>query len=312
MGDSESGRCWDRARPGWPALGFCGAFLGTVVGIAAWAGAGDQAGKGASRKSGGSTIPQVAAIDKGIAEAWADAKVKPTRTSTDDEFLRRAYLDLLGRIPNVQEAARSCHAKDADKRGKLVEYLLNHPDFAKNFATQWTVLLIGRGNQGRTVNRMSLNNWLRKQFGAERPWNEIVHELVTATGSNKENGAANFVLAHLEFGAVPLTSKTTRLFLGQQIQCTQCHDHPSNDWKQADFWGINAFFKGIRPEEVNRADATGGEMYDHTVLQDEPTDSLRQVRQAQRHGGHRVPAVRRRPEDQPGDRRRSAGPSLAS
>ncbi len=140
-------------------------------------------------------------------------------------------------------------------------------------ATQWTVLLIGRGNQGRMVDRTSLNNWLRKQFGSDRPWNEIVHELVSATGSNKENGAVNYVLAHLEFGAVPLTSKTTRLFLGQQIQCTQCHDHPSNDWKQGDFWGINAFFKGIKPEPVTKPNDTGGEVLDHYVLHDEPTDA---------------------------------------
>ena len=97
------------------------------------------------------------------------------------------------------------------------------------------------------VDRTALTNWLRKQFAADRPWNEVVYDLVTATGSNKENGAVNFTLAHLEFGAVPLTSRTTRLFLGQQIQCTQCHDHPSNDWKQGDFWGINAFFQGIGP-----------------------------------------------------------------
>ena len=73
---------------------------------------------------------------------------------------------------------------------------------------------------------------------------------------------------------MPLTSITTRVFLGQQIQCTQCHDHPSNDWKQADFWGINAFFKGLKQEEVTKADATGAEVVDHTELTDEPTDAF--------------------------------------
>ena len=82
------------------------------------------------------------------------------------------------------------------------------------------------------------------------------------------------MLAHLEFEAVPLTSRTTRLFLGQQIQCTQCHDHPSNDWKQADFWGINAFFKGMRTEQVRKPDATGLEVIDHTELRDEPTEAF--------------------------------------
>ena len=76
---------------------------------------------------------------------------------------------------------------------------------------------------------------------------------MSSTGSNKENGAVNYVLAHLEFDAVPLTSRTTRLFLGQQIQCTQCHDHPSNEWKQIDFWGINAFFKGMKTETGQQA-----------------------------------------------------------
>jgi hypothetical protein len=123
------------------------------------------------------------------------------------------------------------------------------------------------------VDRPALTSWLRKQFDADRPWNEVVHELVSSTGSNKENGAVNYVLAHLEFDAVPLTSRTTRLFLGEQIQCTQCHDHPSNQWKQVDFWGINAFFKGMKTESVTKPTVTGLDAYDHTELRDEPTDS---------------------------------------
>ena len=272
MGTLWSGAAGAGMRPARPAVVVFGTLLSVMlVAAGGLARAGEPTSKTSTRKT--AAIPQVAAIDKGIAEAWNAAGVKPTKPATDEEFLRRAYLDLLGRIPSMQEARAFLAMKEADKRGKLVEYLLNHPDFAKNFATQWSVLLIGRGNQGRMVDRTALNNWLRKQFGSDRPWNETVHELVGATGSNKENGAANFVLAHMEFGAVPLTSKTTRLFLGQQIQCTQCHDHPSNDWKQADFWGINAFFKGIRTEDVTKANDTGGEVYDHTELRDDPTDA---------------------------------------
>jgi hypothetical protein len=212
-------------------------------------------------------------VDTLIEEAWKTAGIKPAQPAKDEEFLRRAYLDLLGRIPNIKEARAFLQTKDADRREKLVIYLLDHPDFAKNLATQWTVLMVGRGNPGQMVDRDALNSWLRKQFTAERPWNEMVKELVSSTGSNKENGAVNFVLAHLEFDAVPLTSLTTRLFMGQQIQCTQCHDHPQNDWKQNDFWGINAFFKGMKTERVTKADSTGLEAYDHTELTDEPTDA---------------------------------------
>jgi hypothetical protein len=220
------------------------------------------------------TGPKLPFIDTLIQDGWKKAGVQPAKLASDEEFMRRVYLDLVGRIPSPQEARAFLATRESDKREKLVEYLLNHPDFAKNFANQWTVLLIGRSNQGRMVDRPALTNWLRKQFGSDRPWNEIVRELVFSTGSNKENGAVNYVLAHLEFEAVPLTSLTTRLFMGQQIQCTQCHNHPSNDWKQEDFWGINAFFKGIKSEEVTKADSTGLEAYDHTEVRDEPTDSF--------------------------------------
>jgi hypothetical protein len=216
---------------------------------------------------------RLAYIDEMLQDSWTKAKIKPSGVAPDPEFLRRAYLDLLGRIPNIEEASAFLKSRDPERRGKLVEYLLNHPDFAKNFANQWTVTLIGRQNQGRMVDRAALSSWLRRQFTDERPWNEIAHDLVTARGSNKENGAVNYTLAHMEMEAVPLTSVTARVFLGLQIQCTQCHDHPSNDWKQADFWGINAFFKGLRSEDVQVANATGAEVYDHTELRDEPTDA---------------------------------------
>ena len=263
---------WTRAR-----LPAAGAGLGMFRllrrrrGMAAISAVADDSAKSSP---GDQTSGRPAFIDQMIEEGWQKAGVKPARPASDEEFLRRAYLDLLGRIPNIQECRAFLQTREKGKREKLVTYLLDHPDFAKNFATQWSVLLIGRGNQGRMVDRASLTNWLRKQFASDRPWNEVVHELVSATGSNKENGAVNYVLAHLEFEAVPLTSRTTRLFLGQQIQCTQCHDHPSNDWKQLDFWGINAFFKGMKTEDVRKADATGLEVVDHTDLRDEPTDEF--------------------------------------
>lgn len=213
-------------------------------------------------------------LDAMIRDAWDEASIKPSRDCTDEEYLRRAYLDVLGRIPTVDEATSFLHSKEKGKRAKLVEYLLKHEDFAKNFANQWTVVLTGRKRQERMVLRGELTSWLRQQINADRPWNEIAFDLITAKGSNKENGAVNFPISHLEMEAVPLTSVTTRVFLGQQIQCTQCHDHPSNDWKQADFWGINAFFKGLKFREVRLPDASGAEVIDHLELTDAPTDAF--------------------------------------
>jgi hypothetical protein len=220
-------------------------------------------------------------IDAMLKTSWDENSVKPSRQSSDEEFLRRAYLDVLGRTPNIREAsaflnpgvkAKDIKTKGNEKRAKLVEYLLTDPDYPKNFATQWKVILLGRKGQPREVDVNALTAWLRRSFAENRPWNEMARELVTAKGSNKENGAVNFTLAHMQEGAVNLTSITTRVFLGQQIQCTQCHDHPSNDWKQADFWGINAFYKGLKREEIRTANAAGVETVDHIELSDMPSD----------------------------------------
>jgi hypothetical protein len=237
-------------------------------------GAEDEKGGEAAASTGTKAKAKLDFIDERLREAWEQASIKPSPLATDEEFLRRVYLDLIGRIPNTDEAMAFLQTKESGKRQKLVIRLLEHPDFAKNFANLWTVLLIGRKTRDRDVDRGGLSAWLRKQFNGDRPWNEVTYDLITAKGSNKENGAVNFPLAHLEFGAVPLTSITTRVFLGQQIQCTQCHDHPSNDWKQADFWSINAFFKGVKKHEVKTVDASGAEVADHFELDDEPTDAF--------------------------------------
>ena len=254
------------------SLTLAGGLLLGLLAIVGSAGAADVAKP--KPKSGTTTGAKLDYIDSMLKQAWVESSVKPSRTSGDEEFVRRAYLDVLGRIPNIREASEFLRGKDAGKRAKLVEYLLASPDYPKNFATQWKVTLLGRKDQPREVDATELTNWLRRQFAENRPWNEMAYDLLTAKGSNKENGHVNYTLAHMADGAVNLTSVTTRVFLGQQIQCTQCHDHPSNDWKQADFWGINAFYLGLKKQDVRKADAAGTEAYDHTELMDEPTNKF--------------------------------------
>jgi hypothetical protein len=224
----------------------------------------------------GDTPARLDYIDTMLAEAWRKAGVKPSAVCTDAEFVRRAYLDLLGRIPTVPEAESFLANRDPGRRAKLIETLLNHPDYAKNFGLIFRNLLVGRRPQGNQVDPEALDAWLRQQFAANRPWDEVAYELITARGWNKENGAVNFTLAHMSDQAVNLTSYTTRVFLGQQIQCTQCHDHPTNDWKQADFWGINAFYRGVRSRPHERNDASGGVANDGQDVYDEATSEWAQ------------------------------------
>jgi hypothetical protein len=212
-------------RPGRPlkvvwVLAACAGVVG-VVGVAGVRAAGpkDKGKESAAKSAAGKTTgARLDFVDRMIREAWASANLKPSPICRDDEFMRRAYLDVLGRIPNIAETKAFLTSKDAGRRAKLVEYLLANPDYEKNFATLWKITLIGRGNQGQNIDEKSLRDWLRRKFADNRPWNEIAYELITATGNNKTNGAANYVMSHLEMGAVPLTSVTTRVFLGQQIQ----------------------------------------------------------------------------------------------
>jgi len=107
---------------------------------------------------------------------------------------------------------------------------------------------------------------LRRSFAHNRPWNEMVVDLIAAEGDDEQNGAANFLLAHLNNQAVPATAITSRLFLGVQMQCTQCHNHPFNDSKQSQFWQFNSFFHQTKRLSRRRRDPRTGRMQTVSLL----------------------------------------------
>jgi hypothetical protein len=185
----------------------------------------------------------IAEIDRLIAAEWSENSVVPAGTANDHEWVRRCYLTLTGRIPTVDEASSFVVRQSPRKRAELVDSLLEDQKFAENLSVTWTNLLIGRSN-ARNVDQDALFDFLQRQFTANRPWMETVGDLIAAEGRSDQNGATNFLLAHLNNKATPATAVTARLFLGQQVQCTQCHDHPfARDRHQDEFWSLNAFFK---------------------------------------------------------------------
>ena len=162
------------------------------------------------------------------------------------------------------------------------------------------------------MNRGALSAWLRKQFNGDRPWNEIVYELITAKGSNKENGAVNFALAHLEFGAVPLTSITTRR-LPRPADPVHPVSRPSVERLEAGrLLGHQRVLQGDQDGAGDQGRTTPAARSRPHGAEGRADRRLRQLRQAQRPGRDRLPEVSRRPQDQPGDGRRSAGSSSAS
>ena len=187
----------------------------------------------------------VAEVNRLIKQSWADAQIVASPPADNDTWTRRAFLNVVGRIPSPEELQRS---RAQRSREVVVSELLADTGYARFWSTNWTNLLIGRSSE-RGVNRPGFEKFLRDRFAHNAPWNQTVSELIAAEGTTEDNGATNFLVAHLNSQAVPATAVTARAFLGIQVQCTQCHDHPFNtELKQDQFWTLNSFFKQTRRE----------------------------------------------------------------
>src|SRR5262245_3448697 len=206
-------------------------------------------------------IEQVKFIDDQIEKAWKDNKVAPSNRCSDYEFIRRASLDLIGRIATPAEIRTFLNDPAERRRSLLIERLLKSAEFGENFANLWAVMLLTRtGSQ--EIHQTQMREWLAEEFNNpvrddhKDGWANTATELISASGVTNDRPAVNFVLHHLgeeikqdtrtngKWDMVPVTSRTTKLFLGIRTQCVQCHDHPFNgEWEQRHFWGINGFFR---------------------------------------------------------------------
>jgi hypothetical protein len=219
---------------------------------------------------------QVEMINSAMEATWKDAEIRPSPIEDELKWCRRVYLDILGRIPSYEELSVFAKDRSPDKRYLLVNRLLNDEnytaDYAQNWSTVWTNILIGRngGMEERSLtNREGMQKYLRDSFAENKPYNTMVRELVTATGTTRPgtenfNGATNFLAMKVnEEDGVQATAAVSRIFLGLQVQCTQCHNHPFNQWKQQKFWEFNAFFRQSR---ALRRFASGTRDIDHIEL----------------------------------------------
>ncbi len=212
---------------------------------------------------GDRTDPVVAKINEFIRQGWQDNEVQPSSAATDEEWLRRVYLDIVGHIPPADKAAEFIKSEEENKRSKLIDELLDDPAYVRNFSTIWTNHCIGRGTP-RRVSRTGMSKFFREVFARNRSWKDVVVDIVTAEGHYEKNGAVNYILAQMQNRdeAVQLTAKTARLFMGIQVQCTQCHNHPFNDWKQDQFWQLNTFFRQTTKVDHRKFDPNSGRQVD--------------------------------------------------
>lgn len=203
--------------------------------------------------------PHVSQINAWVQQGWSDFEVVPAADATDGEWCRRIFLDVLGRIPALDELKSFLTERSPDKKTSLVRRLLEDSRYADEYASHWadiwTNILIGRTGGTRNnslTSRTGLRDYLKASFLANKPYDRLMRELVTATGTQAPetsdfNGAVNFLIEKLDDRGIQATTATSRVFLGLHLQCTQCHDHPFNDWKQNRFWELNAFFRQATP-----------------------------------------------------------------
>lgn len=174
-------------------------------------------------------------IDEQILAKLRTMRMNPSGDCTDSQFQRRAYLDLLGILPTVEEARAFVADTSADKRSKLIDQLLERPEYADQWALKWSDLL---RNEERTLDRKGVQNfyhWIRQSFAENKPLNQFVAELLSARGSTYTHPAANYYRANRD--AVTRGEATAELFLGVRLKCAQCHNHPFDRWTQDDYYG---------------------------------------------------------------------------
>ena len=187
-------------------------------------------------------VPRNNFVDDLVFAKLRRMNIVPSPLSSDNEFLRRVYLDTVGLLPTLDETRAFLDSKDPEKRAKLIDQLVDRPEFAEVWATRFADLfrtgLLDQGHKGGQL----MYNWLRKSVREDKPYNQFATELLTASGQLKFNPTANFYYITEFSEPENIATNISQVFLGVRLECARCHNHPWEKWTQDDFWGFAAFF----------------------------------------------------------------------
>jgi hypothetical protein len=188
-------------------------------------------------------LPRSNFIDGHVWSQLQRLGITPSEPASDAAFLRRAYLDVIGRLPTPAEMQAFLADTATDKRAKLIDRLLERPEYADFWANKWADLL--RPNPYRVGIKAvhTFDSWLRDAFRRNKPYDQLVRELLTAKGSTFRNGAVVVFRDRRE--PAEITPMLSQLFLGIRLECAKCHHHPFEVWGQDDFYGLAAYFARI-------------------------------------------------------------------
>jgi len=188
------------------------------------------------------------AIDRAVFDKLRRLRIRPSDPASDPVFLRRAFLDAIGLPPTAEEARAFLADPDPEKRSKLVDLLVDRPEFADFWALKWADLLRNEEKSMGLKGAWALQRWLRDRIARDAPMDEFAREVVSSLGSTWQNPAASFHRTNRD----PQTAAETvsQVFLGIRLQCARCHNHPFDAWTQDDYYGLAAYFSNVRRREV--------------------------------------------------------------
>ena len=204
-------------------------------------------------------------IDNLIANELQATKIEPAALTTDEQFIRRVTLDLTGQLPLPADVDEFVLNKDSRKRAQLIDKLLDSEEYARHWARYWRDVVALRINDRRGLLLVrAFEEWLFTQFKTNAHWDQMARAMITAEGPARvdepeKNGGAFFLASHIGADAAnEQAAETSRVFLGIQIQCAQCHDHPFDQWKRVQFHELAGYFARVRPRPLRDAGRPGG------------------------------------------------------
>jgi mono/diheme cytochrome c family protein len=215
----------------------------------------DHEKESAALRAGAAGLEPAAAIDYFLQAGWKGRGITPAPPCDDATFVRRVYLDLVGRIPKPEEVDAFLADAKPEKRSALVDKLLASDGYARNFREIWDALLMGRGSKGRDQRRKSSGwyDFLETAFRKNRPWNEVVRAIIVARPEKPEDRGALWFLYERKDQHQVIAEALAPIIYGTRVSCAQCHDHPlAREIKQAHYWGlVTAFNRSKNTEKGN-------------------------------------------------------------
>lgn len=198
--------------------------------------------------------PLHAIINERVAAGWNQQQLVPAELSTDHEFQRRVYLDLIGTIPSHDETVQFLNDASSRKREELIDRLLEDPRYSQHQADIWDMVYFGRNPPGHeTDRRAGFQRWLKDQFANNTPYDQWARQILKANGNTVDEGAPMFLVQYRN-QPEDASEAVSQIFLGVQLQCARCHDHPYEPWKQVDFYGMAAFLSRLDVVNVGKKD----------------------------------------------------------